>query len=409
MLDRRIPTAALVRFGENEAFTVLLLEYLHPTNSAQELWDAAPNGVQRREIIRSLVSSITAHHAAGLIQEDLHLDNFLFMGETVYTIDGASIKVETAPLSIHTVLDNLALLFAQLTPAHDPLAIEIGCEALAANADSRITADQLGNAIDRRRNARKRDWLKKIFRTCSAIESYRDNRRYAVWDRHDDSPGLRTILEDPDVALNQSHLLKKGRTSTVGIVELGDRRILIKRYNLKNFWHACNRALRETRASISWRNAHRLRFYGIATPRPIALVEKRWGPIRRESYFICEYMEAESCARYLMDENRSSEEKDLVVDRLCDLLKSFGKLLISHGDTKATNFLIAQNTPWVIDLDAMREFDNPARFASAHARDIKRFMRNWDSQPRIRARFDRCLNESVNVGLNVESTSSIPR
>ncbi|MBW1746795.1 MAG: hypothetical protein JRJ25_11240 [Deltaproteobacteria bacterium] len=88
------------------------------------------------------------------------------------------------------------------------------------------------------------------------------------------------MIADPDSVIDSSRLLKEGNSSTVALAEVNGKLLVIKRYNIKNFIHALKRYLRNTRAWTSWRNAHRLELLGIPTPKPIAFLERRWGPFR---------------------------------------------------------------------------------------------------------------------------------
>jgi hypothetical protein len=54
------------------------------------------------------------------------------------------------------------------------------------------------------------------------------------------------------------------------------RTLVIKRYNIKGFAHWLKRFWRPSRAWHSWREGNRLAFLGIATPKPLAVLEKRF-------------------------------------------------------------------------------------------------------------------------------------
>src|SRR5690606_2834310 len=153
------------------------------------------------------------------------------------------------------------------------------------------------------------------------------------------------------------------------------------RYNLKSPLHALKRAIQPTRAAISWRNAQRLCFYGIATPRPIALVEERIGPLRRTAYFITEFNPGEAASAFFRRNDIADQQKADVAERIAVLIRRLRTLNLSHGDMKATNFLIARNEPSLIDLDAMRKHHDSSSAERALERDLQRFMQNWADDP----------------------------
>ena len=50
---------------------------------------------------------------------------------------------------------------------------------------------------------------------------------------------------------------------------------------------------------------------------------------------------------------------------------------------KATNIIIHDNKPFLLDLDSMIARTSKGKFISAWGKDIKRFMRNWEYLPEI--------------------------
>ena len=69
------------------------------------------------------------------------------------------------------------------------------------------------------------------------------------------------------------------------------------------------------------------------------------------------------------------------------ILKSLSAAGVSHGDLKASNFLLGINGPVIIDLDSMKEHSDPVQRARAEKKDIARFMKNWESIPQVQQRF----------------------
>jgi tRNA A-37 threonylcarbamoyl transferase component Bud32 len=370
---------------------VLIFERIDPAQSALERWEASADAPARREVLRTLVQTVAAMHNAGLLQEDMHLGNFIFGPDRLYTVDGAEIRRMRGPVPLKAALDNLGLLFAQLLPHNDPHADRLYKEYAGARGWTPTPQDTaaLRNAIARRREGRKRDYLRKVFRASSAFAAHKDARSYWICDRRDDSPAMREFLADPDRGLETARNLKAGNTATVSVVEIDGRSLLVKRYNLKNRLHALLRAPRATRAAHSWRNAHRLLFYGLPTPRPIALVEKRWGPLRRVGYFVSEYVEGMGSRHYLRREDLSAAEKEQVLARLGYVFDAMAAAGIAHGDTKASNFLVAGATVNIIDLDAMTQPRNAARAAKAQHADRVRFLRNWQDLSDVQMHFAR--------------------
>lgn len=381
MLARGIRTAPLLATASINGAQVIVYERIAPAQTAIDVW-AASNRTERVPLFRALVETVAQHHNAGLLQHDLHLGNFLLCDQQIYTLDAAEIHAEQTPIARPKALDNLALLCAQLPPEHDETALAALDDYARARQWETTAEDHtvLKVAIAMQRNRRERLFLRKIFRESSAFVCRRRFDHYYVCDRRDYSQAMRQALENPETLFEGAQLLKRGNTATVAATRIDGRAVVIKRYNIKDPLHALKRAIQPTRAAISWRNAHRLRFYDIATPRPIALVERRIGPLRRTAYFITEFHAGEPASVFFRRDDIAEESKVGVATGITTLIRQLRSLSLSHGDMKATNFLIAEDQPALIDLDAMRKHRDPVTADRALQRDVERFMKNWSSE-----------------------------
>ena len=171
--------------------------------------------------------------------------------------------------------------------------------------------------------------------------------------------------------------LKQGNTCTVKSVLLNNEKYVIKRYNPKGIAYELKHKGQISRARKSWVNAHLLRFMGILTPEPVALIEQQPALGKRCSYFICTYTQGQSSWDFFCDQEQSKQDKQLAADELLGTLKKLGEYNIAHGDLKGSNFLIHNHKIWVLDLDAMERSRTESKFAEKFSRDIKRFRKNW--------------------------------
>ena len=388
MIERGIRTAPLLAVASIEGIHVVAYERVMPAQTAAELWTSATPS-ERVRLFRRLVQTVAQHHNAGLLQEDLHLGNFLISEDRVYTLDAAAVVIEQAPVERRKALENLALLYAQVPPAHDAsnlAAFEDYARIRNWPISNKDLADLRGT-IDRQRERRERLFFRKVFRESSAFVCRKRLEHYYVCDRRDYNDAMRRALEHPESLFEDARFLKRGNTATVAVAQVGGREVVVKRYNIKGPLHALNRAFRPTRAATSWRNAQRLRFYDIATPRPIALVEKRFGPLRRTAYFITEFHPGEAASEFFSRNDVPQEQKRRIAERIAALIGSLRTLRLSHGDMKATNFLVSGEDVALIDLDAMHKHRSTSRAACALARDVRRFMQNWSNDPDVAGLF----------------------
>lgn len=344
-------------------------------------------------------------HAFGAWHGDLHLNNFLFRGTVsgespedaaaespdrrVYIIDGDGVRKRRSsgaagplPLDVAASLRNLATLCAQRPPLLDASLPGL----LAAYARGRGWATSGGQfdtllaslveATRRQRRRRVRRYLRKAQRDCTEYVCERSFRRYFVCLRDCLTEELLAFRQDPESFFVGAEMLKDGNSATVVRSRIGQRSCVIKRYNIKSPWHALRRTLKpRSRFRRAWCNGQRLHFLRIPTARPLALLERRHGPLRGVAYLVMEDCGADDLSRLAAGTGLTGWHIDAVT-RIFRALVAAG---LSHGDTKATNFLVAGDDVLLVDLDAMRE--SPA----GQSKDIGRFLANWD--PALGRRF----------------------
>ena len=353
-----------------------------------ETWEQLSDEGLRVTLLNRAVAVIADQHKAGIKQEDIHPGNFLITDEEVFTIDGDAVdtRMMGRPLPKKRSLRNIALFFAQFQPEYDrlsPEAFQTYAEARAWHHAKGLSI-RLTKEIRRSRDARKKHYLKKIFRDCTPFYCRRSWRQYLVCDRNFYSEEIAGFIDDPDAIIDSGRVLKAGNSSTVSLVEVGGRQFVVKRYNIKNLRHRFSRCIRPSRAWTSWRNAHRLSFIlGIPTPKPILFMENRWGPFRSTAYLMMEYIEGIDLHDFLHSNEVENIKQKGIIELTGKLLQMLADGSISHGDFKATNFILSSEKLYIIDLDAMREHHFRWRFRKAFKRDLTRLIQNWADMPEI--------------------------
>lgn len=371
---------------------ILLFERIHPSDDFNTLWVNADE-IERRRLLNELLALITKMHQAGLQQRDLHLKNFLLSDNKIYTLDPSEISrtKDGQPLTESSSVKNLALMFAQLPARYDVL-----CETLyPVYTNERgiiFTGAGLANLkkwIMYWRDYRLSQYERKVLRSTSRLICRKDKHTFSICDRSYDTKAMRALLQDLDAALAAptTQILKAGNSSTVGLVEVDGRLLVVKRYNIKSFWHAIKRAVQPSRAATSWRNAHCLELLNIATPKPVAMLEKRFGLFRNKAYFISEYVAGIKLQDYVDLKIHTQEEFQHIIDEIKDVFVNLAAAKISHGDLKATNILLVEGKPVLLDLDAMRLHRFTWGWQRAALRDQQRFLQNWQHQPHVEEAF----------------------
>ncbi|MGP6417360.1 lipopolysaccharide kinase InaA family protein [Pseudomonas putida] len=378
----------------------LLFEFLENAESLGEAWQKVESlpvlADEQSAVLAEALGAIGQLHGKGLWQEDLHLDNLLRQGGRLYLIDGAGICAETAgqPLSRQKVLENLGVFFAQLPKSLEPFTEELLVYYLLSNSEHALPLEALQKQIAKVRAWRLKDYLIKVGRECTLFSVQRDAFALRAIRREEEAAML-PVLDQADALLDQGHLYKTGGAASVGKVEVAGRTLVIKRYNIKGFAHWLKRFWRPSRAWHSWREGNRLAFLGIATPKPLAVLEKRFLWLRSRAYLVTEFLPGpdiiERFAPYV--ESGAAPESELqALDQL------FARLIaerISHGDFKGHNLFWQEDRWALIDLDSMCQHSSVGSFAAAYARDRARFMRNWPESSALYQVIDQRLPKDI--------------
>lgn len=368
---------------DRPAKVLVFAEVADAMNAEQQL--PTLEASQKLEFAGLLVQEVAAHHRHNLIQTDLYLKNFLIKANVVYTLDGDGIRQLSGFCRKRRKLANLATLLSKFDALDDRWVKDLYARycIYAGLLNKAADEDRLSCLTQEIRQSQASAYAdKKVFRNCTDVKvSQTFDSFKAIASgfgiKNIDARLLDTFLVKPE------RNIKNGNTCTVGIAQLANKKVVVKRYNIKNFWHGLNRAFRSSRAAQSWANAHRLLISNIATAQPLALVEERWGVLRRRAYYLSEYVDAPDVSHFFA-QCASAEDKLIVARQLAALLHKLYLLKYTHGDFKATNIKIVDLKPLLIDLDAMQAHVagglSDWGFKRRHIKDIKRFIHNWDNE-----------------------------
>jgi len=394
--NEKICTPELLYSGStlNNKVYYIFFEFIDNSDPLQTIWDTS-SAARQNDLLHKLAGTIAEHHNKGVLQKDLHLNNFLLANQKIYTLDGSDIT-NFNKTDDNIACKNLAQLFAQFYPAHD-MQISSALDTYSQHRQwnsKRLCLNKLLTETRKQREKRKHDFIAKTQRECSLFCVNKTWSQLAIYARKYHSDELSQLIATPDDLIDTGQILKRGNSTTVSIVTTENKQWLVKRYNIKNLIHFLRRTLRCSKAFISWKNTNLLKFYGIPAPEPVAIIEKRFGPFRKTTYFISEVILGENYWDYIHPSQLSDEENLLLAHSVCKLLRSLKPLMISHGDLKATNIMIENNKACLIDLDAMHQHSNHNSFQKAYTKDMKRFLKNWENEPENWSFFkEHCFND----------------
>ena len=329
----------------------------------------------------AVVQILAQLHNANLVQTDVHVNNFVTCEELVYAVDADGLR-KGHILRQHFA--NLALLLAQRPPICDVDLEQIWqlyAHARGEYVQKMGSVENLARLLTKQRQQRIRRYLNKTQRSCTEFVHHREWRRNILCDR-DYWPMLQRFMLFPENYIGEGTPLKLGNSATVVRIEIDDQHFVVKRYNIKGIAHRVRRWFKR-RGRDAWCNGHLLAFLDIPTARPIALLEKKWGWFVGECYLVM----PDVGDKHLLDcVHASPDEYGQFFAATIHILKSLKAAHLQHGDLKATNFVFNDKDLVLIDYDSLTRADN--------ARDLHRFLANWEANPQLKAQWQQHMSEA---------------
>lgn len=193
---------------------------------------------------------------------------------------------------------------------------------------------------------------------------------------------LEALRSDPDALLATGEPLKDDAASAV--VRLAQHGVVLKRFRYADAWRALRRAPRTSRALLAFRAALRLQALGFGVAAPLGVVDARTLGLGIASWLITTDLPGPDAGVLLADPDFDDAARERLVEALLDVVVRLQSDRIVHGDLKATNFLVDEGMVRLLDLHAVvrvRRADHVGL-----RRDRRRFLRNLEAWPALRAR-----------------------
>ena len=140
------------------------------------------------------------------------------------------------------------------------------------------------------------------------------------------------------------------------------------------------------RALTSWTGGHVLRLFGVPTPRPVACLIEKSGPLQKQAYLLMEKVSGEHL--YWMDHAKVIDAGLGVPAQFASRWHELCLLRATHGDMKASNLILDdEGVLQLIDLDSILFHRSGRGYERQRGKDMARFMRNWKESPKVQEVF----------------------
>jgi len=378
LLQRRgLSSPAPLFYGRTEdGQWAVVVEKIADMSTVLDVLGETTDEAKKLRLLALVCKELAEQHNKGVLQKDLHLGNFLLGDDKVFALDPGQMRFFSRKIGRKRCISQLALLMGYLSVGDTKSMAEL-CEAYAqergwrfGRSDEALLQKQL--SVHRKKGVNK--GLKKCLRTNKRHLRIKSGRYVAVFERCF-CKGAEPLdfVEQIDALMDDGRILKNGNTCYVSGITWNGREVVVKRYNHKDFIHSLRHTIKRTRACRGWLNGHRLGMLNIATPKPLAYIERRRGMLVWESYLVTEYVKGQRLYDFLRDDNVPEQQRTKLIQQVAELLEKLGKYRITHGDLKHTNILITDNGPVLTDLDGMKVHRFKWLFGVGQAKDIGRF------------------------------------
>ena len=364
-------------YGETEDRQwAVVVKRIADSSTVLDVFNKTADVAKKLDLLVLVCKELAKQHGKGVLQKDFHLGNFLLRGDKVFALDPGQMRFSRCQVVRKKSISQLALLACNL-PVSDTASIARVCEEYFKargwhfeKSDEMLFQKQL---TAHRKGGVSRG-LKKCLRTSKRHLRIKTERYLAVFDKGF-CQGAEPLdfIKQIDELMDAGKILKNGNTCYVSGVRWNGKSIVVKRYNHKGFIHSLRHTIKKSRAYRVWLHANRLGMLNIATPKPLAYIEDRRGPLVWKSYLVTEYVEGQKLCDCLQESSVTEQQRSKITGQITELLDELGKHRISHGDLNHSNILITANGPVLTDLDAMRAHKWNWSYKPRQAKDLEHF------------------------------------
>ncbi|MBN2138819.1 MAG: glycosyltransferase [Sedimentisphaerales bacterium] len=333
----------------------IAIDKIVDSHTTLDAFNAASDEAERTNLLMLLCRELAKQHDKGVMQEDLHLGNFLLKDDKVFLIDPGQIKFFSQPVTRKNGISHLAWLARYLPSEHTEQIIALCREYLSVRGWDFGIADEEMFRKKLRQHTRKSigRTIRKCLRTNKRQQRITGKGFSAVIDKaffHGADP--LSFIEHIDELMARGEILKDS-SSYISRFTWNNTDIVVKRYNYRGIVYSLRHIIMSSRAKKSWLHAHRLGAIKVPTPKPLAYIDRFKGLLIHTSYIVTEYTEGQKLYYYLRNDSIDNEQRSEALRRVQELLAELAQYRLTHGDVKPSNILMSPNGPTLTDLDGM--------------------------------------------------------
>lgn len=383
-LERAVTAPKILFSGYLSQYEVyaIIFDYIENSVRFDGALAHAKDEDQKQRLCNRLVACLASHHQAGIIQNDLHMGNFLVQGERIYSLDGDQVRVYPKPIGKRLSIENLGNLVSNFSPINDT-GIADRYQHYCSQRGFTVTDGDRRKLIRRVKRNRKRHlakYMRKVFRSRDPFLVDREDGYFLVRDLKVWDDQYLEILKTPECFISEhNHQQIESDHPENTPLDRWPISLFSSPISGKPFLRRYNPIAR------TWRNALRLNRLGIRTLRPIALSERREVNKTWRAYLMVAYCEGMLVRDFFAADSVPENHKASVADKIAKAFFGMKQAGICIRGVRSTNILISDLEPVFLDVASLNQMIFTSHFRSD--RGIWEFLEDWGRDSNTRALF----------------------
>ena len=320
---------------------------------------------EKRMLLNKLAVFIRDIHEKGFCHYDLHAGNILIKfnkeqnvtGYDLYLMDLHRVKIFKS-VSTNKRIFNLAQIFNSLSSIMTmsdkfDFIRSYGDSAFGNVTDEKKLVRQIDEQSSKIRNIHYRSRRKRCLKESSVFSRRMIANMKMFFRKGYDTDSLHELIEKHNSALinNDSAVIMKCDSKTAltrhAFKDKTVQNVVVKQYRVGCFGCLLKNLFRGSAGRKAWVAGNGLRVYGLNTPLPLALLEKKRSGITTGSYLIMEEVkDSLEMDRYILKNlvNRKDiKKKKALISNIANTLGEMHNHNIFHHDLKTCNIMVKEN------------------------------------------------------------------
>lgn len=358
----------------------LVLEYLEGGTRVDRALEAIHDTAGRGAVLDALMAALAHHHARGILQQDLHLGNFMIREGGIYSLDGDQVRSGSRPVGRKGSFRNLARLLASLPAVFGP-ARDARITAYAAARGWEISDRETRWIEKEARRVRYRklgEYLGKVYRSKDPFVARLGRDGFSVHDRRHEDVSLSAIHQ---AAGQLSRARRAADAPGYSRVPVNGKDMLVWSstglgpFLLRRLWPAAR----------VWKKALMLGRLGVETLQPVALVGRRKGLLQWGCSVFFKPAPGISLKDLMASGSLSPQGMEQLAENLADAFSLLGGMGIVMVRVDPGEFLVSGDRIVLLGLDAVQRGCPGGRLRQSRA--LRAFLSQSGVSPAVRKIF----------------------